>query len=83
MDILGKAKIDSIQVFDNTGIEEADWGDCIVMIPRRTKMRWCPQCQELHDVACFFRYKGATLGCMLNPSSRAKAVQKIKGRSMS
>lgn len=58
---------------------DIDWNDCEVMQPKKSRMRWCTTCHELHDLGCFFRFKGSWMGCFLNKSNRAKALAKIKG----
>ena len=58
---------------------DTDWNDCIVVQPKKSRMKWCPTCQETHDVACFFHFRGSWLGCMMSKLNRAKAIQKIKG----
>lgn len=59
---------------------EDKWDNCVVIQPKKSRMRWCTACYEYHDSDCFFRFHGAITGCMLNRASRAKAIQKAKGR---
>jgi len=56
-----------------------DWSNCAVIQPKRSRMRWCPTCQELHDKGSFLRFHGSTMGCMTK--GRSKAMAKIKGSS--
>uniref|UniRef100_A0A6M3IS25 Uncharacterized protein n=1 Tax=viral metagenome TaxID=1070528 RepID=A0A6M3IS25_9ZZZZ len=58
---------------------DGDWSNAELMIGKASGRRWCPACHEEHDLACFFRYRGQHLGCMLNKGSRSKAMAKIKG----
>lgn len=58
---------------------DVDWSNCFKIQPKRDKMRWCQTCFEDHDRACFFRFKGSWLGCMLHKGNRGKAIAKIKG----
>ena len=58
---------------------DVDWSNCSTIQPKKMRMKWCPNCQELHDKDCFFHYHGGWLGCMINKASRSKAMAKIKG----
>ena len=56
-----------------------DWSNCVTIQPKASRMRWCPNCHELHDARCFLRFHGSTTGCMINKGSRSRAMAKIKG----
>ena len=58
---------------------DTDWSDCFLINPKRDKLKKCNACGEDHDIKCFFRHHGSYLGCMINKSSRSKAMAKIKG----